>query len=184
MIGICLSQGRSSLLREVANICEEQQITRVELLDIISTVLISRGPVALITALEAGILSDKQDGNKLPFVNNDTKMTGVDILCYFRKNMGSVPDWIRLLDETIPRGVELYYNWRNKILTDGTLSRKIKELTLFAVNAVSLYREGMKIHAMGFIQAGGSRKELFIGLLIAFIGGGIVAWIEGIGVMV
>jgi len=184
LIAIWLSQGRSATLREKINSLQESsQVKRVELLDVISTVLISRGPVALTTAWESGILTNERDGAVLPCVDSDAEENREQILDYFRKNMGRVPDWIRLLDETMPEGVKLYYNWRNKILIDSVLPRKIKELMLVAVNAVSLYKEGMRIHAMGFMKAGGSREELLEGLLMAFIGGGIVAWIEGVTVL-
>ena len=106
-----------------------------------------------------------------------------DILEYFRSNMGEVPAWIRMLDEALPRGIEMYYGLRNRILCDGAVPRIIKELTLVAVNAATLYSEGLRIHAMGFMNTGGSRKGLLEGLLMAFIGGGIVAWLEGIKVL-
>jgi alkylhydroperoxidase/carboxymuconolactone decarboxylase family protein YurZ len=106
-----------------------------------------------------------------------------DILEYFRANMGEVPAWIRMMDEALPRGIERYYGLRNRILCDGALPRRIKELTLVAVNAAGLYDEGLRIHAIGVMNTGGSRKELLEGLLLAFIGGGIVAWLEGIRVL-
>lgn len=183
-IGICLSQGRTVMLREIVKTLPNTlHIERLELLEIVSTVLISRGPIALATAWEAGILTDQKDGDVLPFVDDGVGENREQILAYFLKNMGRVPDWIKLLDEAVPDGVRLYYSWRNSVLIDNVLPRKIKELTLVAVNAAFLYKEGMRIHAMGFIEAGGNRGELLEGLLMAFIGGGIVAWLEGIAVL-
>ncbi len=183
LIGVCLAQGRTAMIRQILDgIPEHLSVSPQELLEIVCTVLISRGPVALFTASEAGVLT-KERGEELPPWTDQTSTNREDLLEYFRKAMGEVPAWVRLLDEALPNGLERYYGFRNMILTDSVLPRRIKELTLVSVNAAGLYKEGIRIHAMGFMNSGGTREGLLEGLLLAFICGGIVAWLEGVQVL-
>lgn len=183
LLGVCLGQGRSEMTRQVMSaISASTSVSNQELLEIVSTVLLSRGPIALFTAWEGGVLTGEPETDSRSGSHEEVS-SREDILEYFRSNMGEVPAWIRMLDEALPKGIERYYGLRNRILCDGALPRSIKELTLVAVNAATLYSEGLRIHAMGFLNTGGSRNELLEGLLLAFIGGGIVAWLEGIQVL-
>jgi alkylhydroperoxidase/carboxymuconolactone decarboxylase family protein YurZ len=183
LTGVCLAQGRTEMIRQMlASMPERRSISSLEFLEIVSAVLLSRGPIALFTAWEAGILSAAQPGES-PVKRDEPKPDKEAILEYFRANMGEVPAWIRMLDAALPAGVEQYHVLRNSILVDGAVPRKIKELTLVAVNAAGLYGEGLRIHAIGVMNTGGTKEELLEGLLLAFIGGGIVAWLEGIKVL-
>jgi alkylhydroperoxidase/carboxymuconolactone decarboxylase family protein YurZ len=183
LLGICLGQGRSEMTRQIMRVISESaSVKDSELLEIVSTVMLSRGPIAFLTAWKGGVLNGESETDVLS-ESDEAKTSREDILEYFRANMGEVPAWIRTLDEALPSGIEKYYGLRNQILNDGALPRKIKELTLTAVNAATLYEEGLRIHAMGFLNTGGSRGGLLEGLLLAFIGGGIVAWLEGIAVL-
>ncbi len=183
LTGVCLAQGRSEMIKQILrSIPEHTSVSNPELLEIVSAVLLSRGPIALFTASEAGVLAGEQE-MELPAGTGEAGTNREELLAYFRANMGEMPAWIRLLDEALPNGLEHYHRLRNSVLTDSVLPRKTKELTLVAVNAAGLYSEGLRIHAMGFMKAGGSREELLEGLLLAFIGGGIVAWLEGVRVL-
>ena len=183
LTGVCLAQGRSEMIKQILSAAPEHaSVSKPELLEIVSAVLLSRGPIAAFTAREAGILTGEQ-GVELPAGTAETTTNRKELLEYFRINMGEVPAWIRLLDEALPKGLEQYYALRNSVLIDSVLPRKIKELTLVAVNAAGLYSGGLSIHATGFMNAGGTREELLEGLLLAFIGGGIVAWLEGVRVL-
>lgn len=182
-LGVCLGQGRTEMTRQVMSaISASTSVSDQELLEIVSTVLLSRGPIALLTACEGGVLAGEPETDSRSATQEEAS-SREDILEYFRANMGEVPAWIRMLDEALPRGIEMYYGLRNRILCDGALPRSIKELTLVAVNAATLYSEGLRIHAIGYTNTGGSRRGLLEGLLLAFIGGGIVAWLEGIKVL-
>jgi alkylhydroperoxidase/carboxymuconolactone decarboxylase family protein YurZ len=182
-LGVCLGQGRTEMTRQVMSaISASTSVSDQELLEIVSTVLVSRGPVAMFTAWEGGVLAGEPEMD-MRSGSDEEASSRDDILEYFRANMGEVPAWIRMLDEVVPRGIERYYGLRNLVLCDGALPRSIKELTLVAVNAATLYKDGLRIHAMGYMNTGGSRKGLLEGLLLAFMGGGIVAWLEGIKVV-
>ncbi len=183
LIGVCLAQGRSQMIRQIMDsLPEDLSISNRELLEIISPVMLSRGPIAVFTAFESGLMTG-EDGQELAGKPLERQMNREEILEYFQKNMGIVPNWIKLLDEALPRGIEQYHTLRSSILADDILPRSIKELTLVAVNAAMLYSGGLSIHAVGFLNTGGTREELLEGLLLAFIGGGIVAWLEGIRVL-
>jgi alkylhydroperoxidase/carboxymuconolactone decarboxylase family protein YurZ len=56
LLGVCLGQGRSEMTRQVMSaISASTAVSDEELMEIVSTVLISRGPVAWFTACEAGV---------------------------------------------------------------------------------------------------------------------------------
>ena len=183
LTGVCLAQGRTEMAKEILSAIPDQvSISKPELLEIVSAVMLSRGPIVLFTAFEAGILAGEQAPESAG-TPDEPQMNREELLEYFRANMGTVPTWIKMLDEALPRGLEQYHTLRNSILVDSVVPRKIKELTLVAVNAAMLYSGGLTIHAMGFMNAGGTREQLLQGLLLAFIGGGIVAWLEGVRVL-
>ncbi len=180
LVGIFLAQGRrEELSRVLANVRQQGMVSPEELVEVVATVFISRGPLVLHEAFHQGILSHDQILN-FSVDADGPQLNKAQILEYFLTNIGNIPNWIDELSKTVPDGLELYYSWRNRTLSNGILPRKIKELVLVAVNAAGLYKEGIRIHSFGCLQAGGNENELREALLVAFVSSGVVAWIEGI----
>ena len=183
LLGVYASKGSIGFIKEfLIQRLRQLNVPAEEVLEVLKAVTLSRGPIPLIDGLE---IIESMGGDDL--VRKMKKASVVkssgEILDYFQNRFNAIPEWIALLGKEYPSLLEQYYCIRSNCLEDGAAPRKVKELILVAVNAAGLYHEGMRLHMIGALQAGGKREEIIEALLVSVLGGGIVSWIDGLSVM-
>lgn len=185
LIGIYASKGWLGFTQDfLSKKIKHLNIKAEEVIEILETAVLSRGPIPWIDGNQ--ILSSLLRGETVERGREGTtpSKSSQEILDYFRSRFKEVPAWIEIMGQRFPKALQHYYSMRSSALDTGLLPRKIKELVLVGINATGLYREGMKGHMNGALQAGASKEEILETLLISILGGGIVSWGEGISVMI
>jgi len=102
------------------------------------------------------------------------------IIREYEKSWGYVPDWVQMLAKYSPQALEGHYTIRSQALTDGALTRKVKELMLVGINAARGFQTPMIAHIRGALDAGATEEEIHETLLVAVATAGIPAYIEGV----
>lgn len=100
------------------------------------------------------------------------------ILEYYRKERGYIPDFVDILARERIDFLEKYYEIRRIIIDEGALPRKVKELILLGVSAANGSSHGVKTHAKDAVKAGASREEILDTALLVFLASGIPALIS------
>ncbi len=157
--------------------------TVVELSEILTTCIISRGIPAWLEGMKAiqyaeaylQKSSDQSVGNNAVVELQNAE----DALVYYQEAMGAVPKWANLLNTYEPNVLVAYSNLRKEVLRDGSLSRKTKELLLIGINVSERYKEGTRIHVEGARKLGATDEEIAEVTLTALLTAGIPAWFEG-----
>ncbi|NUK31360.1 carboxymuconolactone decarboxylase family protein [Parageobacillus sp. VR-IP] len=158
--------------------------TIMEIADILTVCIISRGIPAWLTGIEAIRFAESYTNTKLEESNMSNNLVTLDniddCICYYNEETGgSIPLWVELLKKASPNVLQRYSNLRKLVLSDHVVSRKIKELVLVGVNVAERYRDGVKIHVNGAKKHGATDKEIAEVCLVAVLTAGIPAWFEG-----
>jgi alkylhydroperoxidase/carboxymuconolactone decarboxylase family protein YurZ len=96
---------------------------------------------------------------------------------YFRQYFGFVPDYVELLGEHAPRGLEGYFLMREAALAETPLPPRDMELLLCAVNAAEYQSRFVAIHARGARRAGATEQQLVEATLTAMPFAGVASWL-------
>lgn len=143
--------------------------------------LISRGvtPHALlVSAIEeayppAAPVAEAGDGDAT--ARFDADVPGA--YAYFRRYFGFVPDYVELLGERAPQGLEGYFLMRQSSLGETPLPPRDVELLLCAVNAAEYQPRFVAIHARGARRAGATEEQLVEAVLTAVPFAGVASWL-------
>lgn len=98
---------------------------------------------------------------------------------YYKQAQGELPQWVHDMMDYNEEALLHYTNLRNQALSEGVVSRKLKELVLVGINVAERYPEGVKIHTEGAKRCGATNEELADCHLTAVLTAGIPAWFEG-----
>ena len=100
-------------------------------------------------------------------------MKSAEIVRYFKKNLGWVPDYVDLLSRYKPDALESFFALRSSVMKDppkeGALPLKFKEILYVVLDSVTYNTEGAIAHARAAIKAGANTKELAEALIIMAI---------------
>ena len=97
-------------------------------------------------------------------------LKSAEIVRYFRKTLGWVPDYADVLSRYKPEALEAYFALRSSVMKDvragGALPLKFKEILYVVLDSVTFNTKGAVAHAKAAIRAGASTKELAEALII------------------
>lgn len=96
---------------------------------------------------------------------------------YFTGYFGLVPDYVELLGEQVPAGLEGYFLMRESSLGETPLAARDMELLLCAVNAAEYQPRFVAIHARGARRAGATEEQLVEATLVAMPFAGVASWL-------
>ncbi|MBI5969229.1 MAG: carboxymuconolactone decarboxylase family protein [Deltaproteobacteria bacterium] len=82
------------------------------------------------------------------------------LLSRYKEAYGQVPDWAEVVSQIMPDLLGPWIEIRSKVIADGALSRKVKELILLGINLVRRYPSGVETHMRGALDAGASKEEI------------------------
>jgi len=100
-------------------------------------------------------------------------------LDYFTEYFGFVPDYIDLMADDAPRGLEGYVLMRQWSLAENPLGAKWVELMLCTMNAAEFSSRFVNVHANGARAAGASEAEIVESVVCAIPVSGVAAWLPG-----
>ncbi len=97
-------------------------------------------------------------------------MKSAEIVRYFKKNLGWVPDFAAIMSEYRPDALEAYFAMRSSVMKDtkagGALPLKFKEILYVVLDSITNNTEGAIAHARAAINAGATTKELAEALIL------------------
>ncbi|WP_307478887.1 carboxymuconolactone decarboxylase family protein [Cytobacillus purgationiresistens] len=153
-----------------------------EIADVLSTCIISRGIPAWLSGIEAIKLAVNEGSNDTVVLNTEKGkefQSVEECITYYENEFDTLPDWVALLKQFNPDVLYKYSNLRNAILTDHCVSRKLKELTLTAINICDQYEKGINIHLKNARNLGATEDEIAEVSLLCMFASGISGWRTG-----
>lgn len=96
---------------------------------------------------------------------------------YFEQYFSFVPDYVELLGEQSPAGLEGYFLMRQTALSGTAVPSRLMELLLCAVNAAEYQSRFITIHARAARRAGATEQELVEACLVAMPLAGVASWL-------
>jgi len=101
------------------------------------------------------------------------------VLLRYKEVYGQVPDWAETIGEVMPEFLEPWIQIRSRVITDGALPRKVKELILLGINLVRRYPSGIETHMRGALDAGATKQEVMEAIATAIISSAAPALYNG-----
>lgn len=136
----------------------------MEIAELISAAIISRGIPTWLSGIEAISKAMELTSVKSasPNLNNISAFATKDeCIQYYQTEFDVLPKWIQYLVDYAPDTLLKYSNLRTTSLRDGSLSRLIKELLLYAINICDGYLKGIEIHKINALQLGADEDLLY-----------------------
>jgi alkylhydroperoxidase/carboxymuconolactone decarboxylase family protein YurZ len=96
---------------------------------------------------------------------------------YFQQYFGFVPDYVELLGDRVPAGLEGYFLMRESSLGETPFPARDMELLLCAVNAAEYQSRFVAIHSRGARRAGATEEQLVEATLVALPFAGVASWL-------
>lgn len=96
---------------------------------------------------------------------------------YFTGYFGFVPDYVELLGDRVPAGLEGYFLMRESSLGETPLPPRDMELLLCSVNAAEYQPRFVAIHGRGARRAGATEEQLVEATLVAMPFAGVASWL-------
>lgn len=97
-------------------------------------------------------------------------MKSTEIVKYFRKTLGWVPDFAAIMSEYRPEALEAYFAMRSSVMKDtragGALPLKFKEILYVVLDSLTHNTDGAIAHARAAIRAGATTNELAEALIL------------------
>ncbi len=104
------------------------------------------------------------------------------ILDSYMKERGAVPAYLEMLAELKPDILKDWVKVRGRILDEGVVPRKYKELVLMAMCFARLYPGG-KAHMQAAMHYGATKEEVLEVLMLAIPGVGIPPFSTGVNAL-
>lgn len=101
------------------------------------------------------------------------------LLLRYKNSYGQVPDWAETISEIMPELLEPWLAIRSKVMVDGALPRKFKELMLVGINLVRRYPSGIENHLRAALDAGATKEEVMETIATAILSGAAPAMYAG-----
>ena len=79
----------------------------------------------------------------------------------------------------MPELLEPWFQLRSKVIADGALPRRVKELILPGLNLIRQYPSGIETHMRGALDAGATKKEVMEMIATAIISSAAPAMYNG-----
>lgn len=95
-----------------------------------------------------------------------------EMISYFQRDLGFVPDFVRILAEYEPEALDGYIRLRKAAMkpdSTAALPRKFKEILFVAMDCTRGLIEGAKAHARAAVDAGATTQELVEALVIVIL---------------
>ena len=102
-----------------------------------------------------------------------------DLLSRYKKSYGQVPDWAETVSELMPELLESWLGIRSKVMVDGALPRKMKELILLGINLVRRYPSGVENHLRSALEAGATKEQVMETIATAILSSAAPAMYNG-----
>ena len=137
--------------------------TVTEIAELISAAIISRGIPTWLSGIEAiskAIELSPQQNFQLNEANISLFESQEQCIQYYKTEFEQLPKWIQYLIDYGPDTLLKYSNLRTTSLRDGLVSRRLKELLLYAINVCDAYPKGIDIHKTNAIQFGANEEIL------------------------
>jgi len=87
----------------------------------------------------------------------------------YQKIYGYIPDWAETVSQIMPELLGPWIEIRSKVIAEGALSRKVKELILLGINLVRRYPSGIETYMRGALDSGASKEEIMEAILTAIL---------------
>lgn len=159
----------------------EAGATRIEISEILTAAVISRGEKAYVTGHQTLPFCTYEDNKGRASATDVSETSVADIVKYFNGYYGKYLPHVRLLVEggyyDVLRG---YYTMRAEVLRDASLPRKYKEFLLMVINGASMFVDAMRIHVKGSLDCGATKEEIFEAMLLVIPTGGVAAWLGSV----
>lgn len=135
----------------------------MEIAELISSAIISRGIPTWLSGTEAITYAIELAGAANVIVAEAEVSSFVsqeECISYYQSEFAILPKWIQYLVDYAPDTLLKYSNLRTTTLRDGTVSRLLKELLLYAINICDAYEKGISIHKTNAISLGANDAVL------------------------
>ncbi len=123
--------------------------TVAEIAELIASAIISRGIPTWLSGIEAISYAIQLSGDAQAIELGkevDTFSSQQECIDYYQGEFDVLPTWIQYLVDYAPDTLLKYSNLRTTSLRDGSVSRLLKELLLYAINVCDAYEKGILIH--------------------------------------
>ncbi|MFJ7663544.1 carboxymuconolactone decarboxylase family protein [Lysinibacillus sp. NPDC097162] len=133
--------------------------TVAEIAELIASAIISRGIPTWLSGIEAISYAIQLSGDAQAIEMGkevDTFSSQQECIDYYQGEFDVLPTWIQYLVDYAPDTLLKYSNLRTTSLRDGSVSRLLKELLLYAINVCDAYEKGILIHKGNAISLGAS----------------------------
>ena len=101
------------------------------------------------------------------------------LLQKYREAYGRVPDWAETVSQIMPDLLGPWIEMRSKVIADGALPRKMKEMILLGINLVRRYPSGIETHLRGALDAGATKEEIMETIATAVLSSAAPAMYNG-----
>ena len=101
------------------------------------------------------------------------------LLLRYKDTYGQVPDWADTVSQLMPELLEPWLGLRSKVMVDGALPRKFKELILLGINLVRHYPPGVENHLRAAMDAGATQEEVMEAIATAILSSAAPAMYNG-----
>jgi len=101
------------------------------------------------------------------------------LLLKYKESYGKVPDWAETISQIMPELLGPWMEIRSRVMADGALPRKVKELILLGINLVRRYPSGIESHTRGAMDAGATKEEVMEAILTAILSSAAPAMYNG-----
>ncbi len=101
------------------------------------------------------------------------------LLLRYKESYGQVPDWAETVSQIMPELLGPWMEIRSKVIADGALPRKVKELFLLGINLVRRYPSGIESHTKGALDAGATQEEVMEAIATAILSSAAPAMYNG-----
>ena len=155
-------------------------VTVVEITEMIAASALSRGAGVYMEGYKALLAAGVEE--RSPKTSGASEAMGkavtvAEIVEYFDDYYGQSLPHIRVLaDGGYNNVLKGYFTMRTEILRDAVFPRKYKEFLFIAINAADMFSDGVRVHAKGALDCGGTKEEILDAMMVAIMAGGVACW--------
>lgn len=185
LVGLFAARREERQMQYFVKLAVEAENSIVEIAELISSAIISRGIPTWLSGIEAITYAIELVGNAdvtVEEVGVSSFISQEECISYYQSEFEVLPKWIQYLVDYAPDTLLKYSNLRTTSLRDGAVSRLLKELLLYAINICDAYEKGIAIHKANAIALGADDAVLEEIKAICIYAVGIQAiWSDGVG---
>lgn len=163
MVGIFAARRKENEMLKIVEIAIENDIPVEKMAELISSAIISRGIPTWLSGIEAITLAlSKVNKQEITPYQKDAKTfkSKEECIQYYQSEFDVLPRWVEYLIHYAPDILLTYSNIRNVSLSDGHVTRLLKELLLYAINVCDAYPKGIELHQANAERLGADDEML------------------------